>query len=57
MDLHDGHLGALRVDVLVEGDQARLASLDEVDESRHATALGLVGARFEPVRRDEDERA
>jgi hypothetical protein len=30
MDLHDGHLGALRIDALVEGEQPRLASLDEV---------------------------
>jgi hypothetical protein len=57
MDLHDGHLGALSVGVLVECEKARLASFDEVNESRHAAALRLVGARFEPVRSDEDERA
>jgi hypothetical protein len=31
MDLHDGHLGALRVGVLVECEKARVASFDEVN--------------------------
>src|SRR4029079_16503820 len=57
MDLHDRHFGALPIDVLVEGEQTRLTRPDELDESRHALALGLVGARLEPVRGDEDERA
>jgi hypothetical protein len=33
MDLHNRHFGALRIDVLVEGEQTRLARLDELDES------------------------
>ena len=44
MDLHHRHLGALRIDVLVEGEQPRLASRDEINEPRHAAALLLVGA-------------
>jgi hypothetical protein len=46
MDPDDGHLGALSVGVLVECEKARLASFDEVNESRHAAALRLVGARL-----------
>jgi hypothetical protein len=43
MDLHYRHLGALRIDVLVEGEQPRLASLDEINEPRDAAAFPLVG--------------
>src|SRR4051812_19270966 len=57
MDLHDRDFGALRIDVLVEGEQTRLAPIDELDEPWHAVTLGLVRARLEPVRGDEDERA
>jgi hypothetical protein len=57
MDLHDLHLGVLSIRVFVEGEQSWLASLDEVNESRHAAAFRLVGAELEPIRSDEDERA
>src|SRR6478735_6727905 len=33
MDLHDRHFGALRVDVLVEGEQTWLTCLEELDEA------------------------
>src|SRR3954471_11846404 len=49
MDLHNGHLAARGIDVLVEGEQTRLPALDEVDESGHAAALRLVRGRLEPV--------
>ena len=57
MDLHDRHLRALGVDVLVESEQAWLARLDELNESWHAAALSLVGVGLEPVCSNEDERA
>ncbi|MFL5961525.1 MAG: hypothetical protein ACJ757_01345 [Gaiellaceae bacterium] len=56
VDLHDGHLIAGFVGVLVERDQSWFVGLDELNEARHAFPLALERPRLETVRGDEDER-
>ena len=57
VDLDNGDLSAVIVDVLVERDQPRFVRLDEINETGHSLLLGGELPWLEMVGRDEDEWA